>query len=505
MQTSKPNILFIMADQLSASVLPTYGHETVQTPNLERLADKGVVFDNCYCNFPLCAPSRASFMTGQLASKIGAYDNATELPAAIPTFVHYMRKMGYQTVLSGKMHFVGPDQLHGFEERLTTEIYPSNFIWTPDWDSDLTFQDMRSVREAGICQRSMQLDYDEEVAYKAIQKLYDFAREPDQKPFFLCVSFTHPHDPYVTTPVYWNRYDHGDIDMPSIGKIAQDELDSFSKRLLHHYGIEKEPVSDAQIRNARHAYYGSVSYIDDKVGALMDVLEKTKFCDNTIVIFTTDHGDMLGERGMWYKKAFFDWSAKVPLFFYAPKIFQSRRVDAVTSLVDLFPTIVELAQGKQSDIVGPIDGNSLCDFLRGDEAQWSGTAYSEMLAEGVDAPYIMIRRGRYKFIYCPGDSPVIFNMVEDPAELKNLAGSSDVAEIEAAFVQEVESKWDIAELTKCIITSQKQRRLILEAMLNGESSSWDYQPGYDASKRFIRTSERWTDIEARYLLPWSTE
>jgi choline-sulfatase len=350
----------------------------------------------------------------------------------------------------------------------------------------------------------MQLDYDEEVFYRAIQKLYDFARDPEQKPFFLCVSFTHPHDPYVTTPEYWNRYDHDDIDMPEIGLIPDEELDSFSKRLLHHYGVEQGPVSDDQVRNARHAYYGSVSYIDDKVGAMMDVLEKTKFGDNTVVIFTADHGDMLGERGMWYKKAFFDWSARVPLFFHAPKLFKSRRVDAVTSLVDLCPTLVELAKGKQSDIVGPVDGNSLCDLLKGDGVQWSDTAYSEMLAEGVDAPHIMIRRGRYKLIYCPGGSPVIFDMEKDPQELENLAGSSEASDIEAAFIQEIESKWDIADLTARIITSQKQRRFILESLSFGEPSPWDYQPVADASKRFIRTSEKWTDIEARYLLPGST-
>ena len=132
--TKRPNIVVIMADQLAPQFTGTYGHPIVQTPNLDALAARGMRFDAAYCNSPLCAPARFAFMAGQLVTKIGAYDNAAEFPASIPTFAHYLRQLGYRTCLTGKMHFVGPDQLHGFEERLTTDVYPSDHAWTPDWD-----------------------------------------------------------------------------------------------------------------------------------------------------------------------------------------------------------------------------------------------------------------------------------------------------------------------------------------------------------------------------------
>ncbi|MEC7139797.1 MAG: sulfatase-like hydrolase/transferase, partial [Pseudomonadota bacterium] len=136
MQPSKraPNIVLIMADQLAPQFTGAYGHPLVKTPHIDALAARGMRYDAAYCNSPLCAPSRFSFMSGQLISRIAAYDNASEFPASIPTFAHYLRLMGYRTCLSGKMHFVGPDQMHGFEERVTTDIYPSDYAWTPDWE-----------------------------------------------------------------------------------------------------------------------------------------------------------------------------------------------------------------------------------------------------------------------------------------------------------------------------------------------------------------------------------
>ena len=208
---STPNILLIQADQMAGPALPMYGHPVVKTPHLQRLAENGTVFQNAYCNNPVCAPSRFSMMSGRLSSKIGAYDNASEFPASIPTFAHYLRDLGYKTCLSGKMHFVGPDQLHGFEERLTTDIYPSDFGWTPDWSqTDHPFapsvMSLRGVVEAGLCKRSLQLDYDDEVGFLAVQKIYDYARDKDRSPFFLTASFTHPHNPFTITREYWNRY-----------------------------------------------------------------------------------------------------------------------------------------------------------------------------------------------------------------------------------------------------------------------------------------------------------
>ena len=171
--------------------------------NLKKLASKSIRFENCYTASPLCAPGRASFMSGQLPSITGVYDNAAEFPSDLPTYAHHLRGAGYQTALAGKMHFVGPDQLHGFEERLTTDIYPADFGWTPDWLAEghqlpPSGMSMRSVVEAGISERSLQIDYDEEACHQAEVKLWEYARAAEQKPFFLAVSFTHPHNPFTT-------------------------------------------------------------------------------------------------------------------------------------------------------------------------------------------------------------------------------------------------------------------------------------------------------------------
>ena len=153
MTGKRPNILIIQADQMAPQALPVYGHPLVKAPNIEALADRGVVFENAYCNNPICASSRFSMLSGRLSSKIGAYDNAAEFPASIPTFAHYLGNLGYRTCLSGKMHFVGPDQLHGFEGRVTTDIYPADFGWVPDWTRpeeriDLWYHNMSSVKQA---------------------------------------------------------------------------------------------------------------------------------------------------------------------------------------------------------------------------------------------------------------------------------------------------------------------------------------------------------------------
>ncbi|MFQ5467072.1 MAG: sulfatase-like hydrolase/transferase, partial [Kiloniellaceae bacterium] len=242
MPTAKPNILFIQADQMAAPAMPFHGHPVARAPHMSALADAGLVFDSAYCNSPLCAPSRFSMLSGLPASEIGAHDNAAEFPATIPTFAHHLRAIGYRTVLSGKMHFVGPDQLHGFEERLTTNIYPSDFGWTPDWDAPDRrrdfFHTMASVAEAGPCARSMQLDFDEEVAHRAVQKIYDLARAPDERPFFLLVSFTHPHDPYAIGREYWERYTDAEIDPPRVPARAMAEHDPHSRRLIAACGMD---------------------------------------------------------------------------------------------------------------------------------------------------------------------------------------------------------------------------------------------------------------------------
>lgn len=505
MTQKPPNILLIMADQLAPQFTGTYGHPLVQTPHMDALAARGMRFDNAYCNSPLCAPSRFSFMSGQLVSNIAAYDNACEFPATIPTFAHYLKVMGYQTCLSGKMHFVGPDQLHGFAERVTTDVYPADYAWTPDWENheeriDKWYHNMDSVREAGVAAATFQLDYDDEVAFFAKRKIFDYARN-QAEPFCLVASFIHPHDPYVARQKWWDLYDPTEIDMPKT-VLSRDEQDAFSQRLMD--GIEASTVvaSDDEIRNARHAYYANTSYFDSKIGELVEALEQAHLLDNTIIIVTSDHGDMLGERGLWYKMNFFEHSVRVPLIMAGPGVAQGQASNAC-SLLDLLPTMVDIAattgQAKP-DYGQPINGRSLLPLAAGQHDPVD-EAIGEYCAEMTAYPVIMIRRGRYKYIHCNTDAPLLFDLENDPDELLNLASNPAFAKVAASFAVEISERWNSEAIRQDVIRSQKQRRAVHAAMELGGITSWDYNPPRDASQEYVRNHVDWTVAAAKTRFP----
>ncbi len=501
--TKKPNIVLVMADQLAPHFTGAYGHPLVKTPHIDAVAARGMRFDAAYCNAPLCAPSRFSFMSGQHVTRIAAYDNASEFPATVPTFAHYLRQMGYRTCLSGKMHFVGPDQLHGFEERLTTDIYPSDHAWTPDWEMpderiDHFYHNMDPVQTAGVAGTTFQIEYDEETAFFARRKIFDYKMNAVE-PFCMVVSFIHPHDPYVARPEWWDLYDHDAIDMPA----NLDSTDPHSERLKRAIEADVTDVTDEQVRNARHAYYANVSYFDSNVGKVVQALEESDQLDDTIVIVTSDHGDMLGERGLWYKMTWFEHGARVPLVMAGPGIAQGSN-DAPCSLVDMLPTLMDMAaQGGETPEIGmPLDGRSLFAEAQGGVAPEDAEAIGEYCAEVAPAhPILMIRRGRWKYIHCEVDPPQLFDLVADPSELTNLAGDPAHAETAAKFAAEVAERWDSAAISANVIATQKQRRAVHAAMEAGLVTSWDYQPQRDASTEFVRNNVSWDDVVHRMQYP----
>jgi choline-sulfatase len=224
---TRPNILILMVDQLNGTFFPDGPADWLHAPALKALAERSARFANSYTASPLCAPGRASFMSGRLPSGTRVYDNAAEFASDIPTFAHHLRRAGYQTCLSGKMHFVGPDQLHGFEERLTTDIYPADFGWTPDYRKpgeriDWWYHNMGSVTGAGVAEITNQMEYDDEVAFAAGQKLYDLARGKDDRPWCLTVSFTHPHDPYVARRAFWDLYSDCEHLQPDVAALPYE-------------------------------------------------------------------------------------------------------------------------------------------------------------------------------------------------------------------------------------------------------------------------------------------
>ena len=477
----RPDILVVMADQLAPSALPVHGHPLTRTPAMSALAGSGVVFDAAYTASPLCAPARAALLTGLLPSRTGVYDNAAELGAHIPTFAHHLRSAGYRTVLAGKMHFCGPDQLHGFEERLTTDIYPAGFGWTPDWDHPDRrpewYHDMSSVLEAGPCVRSNQLDFDEEVSFAAERSLFAHVRSADPRPFCYVVSFTHPHDPFTIPRPWWDLYSGADIPMPAT-RYGDVPPHPHEQRLRAMYQADATPVTDAQVAAARRAYYGAVSYVDDRIGRLLELLRVTGRLERTVVVVTSDHGEMLGERGAWYKMGCYEGSVRVPLIVSAPWLFPAGRVGEPVSTMDLMPTLTSLGTGSAAGdgdpagITGPVDGRSLLPLLTraADRSGTGGRApalAAEYLAEGAIAPIVMLRSGRHKFIHSPADPDQLFDLAADPGELADLAAGPAAAGLVSGFRDQVAARWDLAGLDEQIRLSQRRRLAVAAALSTG--------------------------------------
>ena len=504
--SKRPNILIVMVDQLAGTFFPDGPADFLHVPNLRALAARSARFASHYTASPLCAPGRAAVMTGQLPSRTRVYDNAAEFTSDIPTYAHHLRAAGYYTCLSGKMHFVGPDQLHGFEERLTTDIYPADFGWTPDYRKpgeriDWWYHNLGSVVGAGVAEITNQLEYDDEVAFHATQKLYDLARrstESDARPWCLTVSFTHPHDPYVARRKHWDLYEDCPALEPETGCIPFGEQDPHSQRLYKASDYASFDITPEQVRRSRRGYFASISYIDDKVGELLDTLERTRMLDDTVVLFCSDHGDMLGERGLWFKMCFYEGSARVPLMIAGPGL-AAGVVSEPTSNLDIVPTLCELAGIDLGGIGAWTDGQSLLPLING--AQRETRVLMEYAAEGSYAPMVAIREGRYKFVHCAIDPPQLFDLKADPHELVNLAADRGYASLLASFMEKVRARWDMAAFDAAVRESQARRWVVYPALRNGAYYPWEFQPLQKASERYMRNRMDLNVLEEQKRFP----
>lgn len=477
----KPNILILMADQLSGVLFPDGPAPFLHAPNLKRLAERSTRYANAYTGSPLCAPGRASFMSGQLPSRTRVYDNAAEFASDIPTYAHHLRRAGWHTCLSGKMHFVGPDQLHGFEERLTTDIYPADFGWTPDYRKpgeriDWWYHNLGSVTGAGVAEITNQLEYDDEVAYHACRKLYDLARGKDDRPWCLTVSFTHPHDPFVARRKHWDLYE----DAPALAPPAAipfEAQDPHSQRLMEACDFRALEITDDHVRRARQGYFANISYVDDKIGEILDVLEATR--QEAIILFLSDHGEMLGERGLWFKMNFFEGSARVPLMISAPGM-PAGRVDQPVSTIDVLPTLCELAGLPMDEIAPWTDGVSLAQGAE------RGPVPMEYAAEGSVAPLVALRDGRWKYVQCAAAPEMLFDLETDPDERVNLAADPAHAEVLGRLRGMAGDRWNLDAYDAEVRQSQARRWIVYEALRNGAYYPWDHQPLQKASERYMR-------------------
>jgi len=524
-KTQQPNILFIMVDQLTAALTGAYDHPVVKTPNLDRLVAEGVRFDTAYSNCPVCGPARGALMTGRYVSNCKVYDNAATWSEDEVTIPHYLTLAGYDTVLSGKMHFVGADQLHGFRNRMVSNIYPADLKWTPARQDPFNMAEGEEpeLRPTGgqahqyvgdaihVGEWRNTLSYDEEAHFRKLEYLHAkgsqrrrsafvAAREFEDldtirkqksptsrraaqteapQPFFLCVSYHHPHEPFWPPKKYWDMYEGEPIDVPEHPDNLEETYSMQDRWLNDYHGCADYDLTNPEsATRVRRAYYGLVTYIDDKVGELMASLEENGLADNTIVVFCSDHGDMLCEKAMVQKRCFYEWSARVPMIMHFPGRWRAgAKIDTPVSLIDLMPTMLDLA-GVENRL--PHDGKSLMGLIDGSDTE-ERVAFSEIHSEGIHGACFMIRKGKFKYIYVHRHDDQLFDLEADPGEWNNLTDDPDYRELKEELKARILDQFDPDDIDREIQAGIRRRQLIREAM-NITKTRWDVSPQFDGRK-----------------------
>jgi len=413
---NRPNILVIMSDQHHAGVMGCAGDAVADTPALDRLAVGGVRFTNTYCPFPLCGPSRMAFMTCRHPYDIESWTNETQLSSDLPTFAHGLLAAGYETVLSGRMHFVGQDQRHGFTRRLLGDVPESAYI-AAGWKLRRVLGelvDTPGMALAGVVKsgpgRTGYHAYDETVTRVTVDWLRERGRQA-AAPFLLTVGYAAPHCPFVAPPedfaCFASRVTAADL--PAFAPEQHPVITEQRRK----WGVDPLPPVEAMWR-ARAAYYGLCRFLDRQVGQVLKALEEAGLVENTLVVYTSDHGEMLGEHGVWWKSCFYDGAERVPLIVSWPGQLAPGSNPRNVSLIDIGATLLELAGAPPLPAAA---GRSLRPLLEG-KAGWVDTAYAEYIAhyEGRIVPCRMVRRGPWKYNYYHGLRPELFNLAEDPGE-----------------------------------------------------------------------------------------
>ena len=340
------------------------------------------------------------------------------------------------------------------------------------------------------------MEFDDEVAFHACQKLYDLARGADVRPWCLTVSFTHPHDPYVARRKYWDLYEDCAHLQPETGPIPYAEQDAHSKRILDANDHENFEITSDQIARARRAYFANISYLDDKIGEVLEVLETTG--QEATILFVSDHGDMLGERGLWFKMSFYDGSARVPLMIASPQM-EPGLIEAPVSNIDICPTLCDLAGVDMSEVMPWTDGESLKPLGQG--AKRESPVAMEYAAEASYAPLIALRQDHWKYTACALDPEQLFDMETDPQELNNLAKDPSHQATLEQFRAMADARWDLDRFDADIRQSQAGRWVVYEALRNGSYFPWDYQPLQKASERYMRNHMDLNVLEDRQRFP----
>jgi choline-sulfatase len=466
----QPNVVVFLSDEQPAFMTGCYGDKIARTPAMDRLAAGGAVFNAAYCASPICCPCRAALMTSRHVHTLEVWDNASPLRSDWPTFAHTFRAAGYRTVLCGKMHFVGPDQLHGFGERWVSDIYPASFDWTRSNRHGAAVNDGGQTRNMVLAAGPGETEdmlYDELVIRRAVDGLP--ALLGDDRPFLLVVSLTGPHFPFNAPAAYWDKFADADIPLPAIPPDFRAR-EHPSVQWVRASGRLDEPVPDEVCRHARRAIHGRLALVDDHLQKIMAVLEQHDAMAATVFAFASDHGDMMGEHGLWFKNTAFDASSRVPLIISGPGI-PPRRIDETVSLLDLGPTLAGLAGISPLD--APSDGRNLAPLMRGERGEEPGQAVIENYGEGLHRGVRSIVRDGHKLNVCLGTPLELFDLRRDPGEWHNVAGDPRYADIASGLLRRLDAASpEPRRYDELRWLSEERRLAILGAIPSGQRPSW---------------------------------
>ena len=428
---SKPNVLFIAVDDMNND-LGCYGNSQVKSPHVDRLAARGVRFDRAYCQFPLCSPSRSSLMTGLRPDTTRVfnlgYHFRTELPEVV-TLPQVFRNSGYYAARVGKIyHYGNPGQIgtSGLDDAPSWQevVNPAGRDHTL-LEPDIINHTPRRGLGAAMCLLADTKGSDEEhtdgkVATEAIRLL----EAHRGKPFFLAVGFYKPHTPYVAPKKYFDTYRLDEISLPPADREQMKDVPGpalASTTPWPNFGVTTD-----QARECKRAYYATISFVDAQIGRVLDALDRLKLADNTIIVFWSDHGYHLGEHGLWMKQSCFEESARVPVIIVAPGCAAGKVCPRTVELVDLYPTLTDLAGLKPPTNLA---GASLRPLLTDPAAEWSRPAFTQV--QRGDFPGHSVRTGRWRYTEWDGGAQGVelYDHEADPHETHNLANDPKQADV----------------------------------------------------------------------------
>jgi len=447
----QPNVVFICSDQHSGRMLMGGPGEEipVSTPNLRRMASAGVWFKNAYTVSPVCVPGRAALMTGRYSSDVGSYCNSTVFDGRVPTWGNYLRQNGYQCLATGKLDLTAEADM-GFEQVKTSHEHFRNPDITSLFRRPLCFRVDERILVDGEVGEPNQHDLD------ITQFGVDFIRNKAPglgKPWALYLGMTTPHPKFTVPKQYMDAYPSYAVQLPNIppGYLENQHL---VFQAMRNHKLISTPIPEERIRRARSAYYGLVTALDENVGRILDEIERTGRLSDTLVVYTSDHGEMLGAHGLWLKNVLLEGAARVPLLLAGAGLPKGKLVDAPVSHVDLVATVLDMAGIQRPK---GLRGHSLLPLAHGDPTNDFQHVYAESHSEGNCTGSFMIRKGEWKYIYFSGyGDNLLFDLSKDPEELNNLFGKEKFRAIERDLHDILTSLVDPDPITERAFEVQEQ-------------------------------------------------